>query len=258
MQSARFDAIVIALATATSRRQVVRSALSSAVMSLGVIQARRSARAQAGGVALGGFCNGSADCAQQQGCDLAASVVCADNGMAPDGPRNCCLNEGGYCADDAHCCAGLVCTGGGGEGCGAGLCAYPGNTRILPGRPCVAVEDCNQLGGTTDCASNGDPNDPGLVCCRTIGGACVTDRDCCASLFCSDGICGGGALPPGTRCTEARQCDQSAGVTDCADNGISTDGSLHCCRYAGGACTADNHSAGCCHGLLCVNDVCAA
>jgi hypothetical protein len=113
MQSARFDAIVIALATATSRRQVVRSALSSAVMSLGVIQARRSARAQAGGVALGGFCNGSADCAQQQGCDLAASVVCADNGMAPDGPRNCCLNEGGYCADDAHCCAGLVCTGGG-------------------------------------------------------------------------------------------------------------------------------------------------
>ncbi|HEU5430590.1 MAG TPA: hypothetical protein VFU81_02950 [Thermomicrobiales bacterium] len=63
------------------------------------------------------------------------------------------------------------------------------------------------------------------------------------------------ALPLGAACATADQCSQAGGPVACADNGLSHDGALNCCRYADGACPDD---ASCCAGLYCVNGVCAS
>jgi hypothetical protein len=62
------------------------------------------------------------------------------------------------------------------------------------------------------------------------------------------------ALPLGAACASTDQCSQDGGPVACADNGLSRDGALNCCRYADGACPDD---ASCCAGLYCVNAVCS-
>jgi len=59
----------------------------------------------------------------------------------------------------------------------------------------------------------------------------------------------------GGTCTTASQCAQDANdlAVICADNGITTDGALNCCRNAGGGCFGGS---GCCGALLCLNGVC--
>jgi len=120
------------------------------------------------------------------------------------------------------------------------------------------IQDPNDL--AVVCADNGIATDGALNCCRNAGGGCGGGAGCCGALLCINGICTadvpttGGGLAPGAQCTFAGACDQLGGETDCADNGIATDGVLNCCRYDGGSC-ADG--TGCCGALLCVAGVCA-
>lgn len=54
-----------------------------------------------GEVPLGGTCTSSSQCG--------GNAICADNGLASDGPLNCCLTEVSTCTSDVDCCAGLIC-----------------------------------------------------------------------------------------------------------------------------------------------------
>ncbi len=60
-------------------------------------------------------------------------------------------------------------------------------------------------------------------------------------------------LAPGASCTSSSQCGQDGGSVICADNGLTGDGSLNCCRTEGGYCASGN---GCCGALACVANVC--
>ncbi len=207
--------------------------------------------APSGNLSLGAVCTANSECSQAGG-----AVVCADNGLASDGAFNCCRNQGGACANGASCCASLNCVG--------GVCtpASPGNNLAL-GAVCTAGTQCDQTGGPVVCADNGIATDGALNCCRNEGGACTglnNSADCCGGLYCVNGVCGarstGTTLALGATCTASSQCDQTGGTVVCADNGITTDGALNCCRNAGGACTAANNSASCCGGLHCLNGTC--
>lgn len=259
MDGCQFDVLARSFAKETSRRRVTLGLAAGALAGLltGVRRGQQSA-AQETGIRLGGSCNATGDCSQMQPCGGYGSVICADNGLSDDGALNCCMNEGGQCGGDAHCCGGLFCVGGGGDGCGAGVCRYPSTTGLELGRGCATSSECSQDGGPTICASNGLDYDGPLNCCRQSSGACASNRVCCGALLCIGGVCGGGSsdselLAPGAQCFNAGQCDQSGGPTDCASNGITIDGSRNCCRYTGGAC-ADGP--GCCGSLLCLGGVC--
>lgn len=203
------------------------------------------------GLRLGSACTTTSECSQTGG-----SVVCADNGVAEDGAKNCCRNTGGACGSDLECCSGAFCINGvcGGSGTSGS------SSNLRPGQECTSSSQCSQVGGTTVCASNGYDTDGALNCCRNEGGACsdtVYSADCCGGYYCREGKCtqittdGLNAL--GVRCTATDQCSQDGGPVTCADNGTADDGALNCCRYGGGACERDGQ---CCSGLLCVNGVC--
>jgi hypothetical protein len=59
------------------------------------------------GLPLGYRCQGSPECSQVGG-----SVVCADNGVASDGLKNCVRYPGGACLSNNHCVAGVNCISG--------------------------------------------------------------------------------------------------------------------------------------------------
>jgi hypothetical protein len=123
MDPARFDRLTIRLAGKATRRRTLRSLAASAALL--VTGRARSAPAQTGpfiGIPLGGSCTDATECAQVQACTVPGSVTCADNGLVAGGPLTCCLPDGGFCLDAAHCCAGLDCVGHAVEGCGAGRC----------------------------------------------------------------------------------------------------------------------------------------
>ena len=129
-------------------------------------------------------------------------------------------------------------------------------TGLAPGAVCTASGQCSQSGGTTICADNGISTDGALNCCRNTGGTCTSGNGCCGALRCTSGTCQSattGGLAPGAACTSTTQCSQTGGAVSCADNGISTDGALNCCRVQGGTCTTGS---GCCGDLRCVNGVC--
>lgn len=207
-----------------------------------------------GSLRPGATCTETAQCSQTGG-----AVICADNGIATDGPLNCCRTAGGACADSvysADCCYGLYCRN--------GVCGnLPTDGTVALGGACTDLRECSQTGGETFCDDNGIATDGARNCCRRAGGACSGDAGCCAGLLCVNGTCGGsgttgsgtsgGSLALGAACTSTEQCSQAGGAVTCADNGLPGDGALNCCRYGGGACAGD---AGCCAGLLCVNGVC--
>lgn len=203
-----------------------------------------------GNLTLSAACTSVSQCSQTGG-----TVLCADNGYVADGPLNCCRDRGGACFDtvrSADCCFGLYCRN--------GTCTDLSATGSLPlGSACDSASQCSQAGGGVDCAFNGDLTRGATNCCRYAGGACTLDVGCCGDSRCVNGFCSGtttstgGSLSPGASCTAAAQCSQTGGYAVCADNGIASDGSLNCCRNAGGACTS---GAGCCAGLLCTNGVC--
>lgn len=202
------------------------------------------------GRALGSSCTSTSECSQTGG-----SVVCADNGVAGDGAKNCCRNQGGACRGDLECCAGVLCINGtcGGSGTSS-------SSGLAPGAQCTATSQCSQAGGQTVCGNNGYDTDGALNCCRNEGGACtdtVYSADCCGGFYCREGRCeqitSDGLNALGVRCTASDQCSQDGGPVTCADNGVADDGALNCCRYGGGACQSDGQ---CCAGLLCINGAC--
>ena len=200
-----------------------------------------------GTVTAGGTCTATSQCSQTGG-----ALVCADNGISGDGLLNCCRNQGGACANGSGCCGNLLCTNG---VCGGTI---SGGGTVAPGGACTATSACSQTGGAVVCADNGISSDGDLNCCRNAGGACANGSGCCGSLLCTNGTCGGttdgnSTVGLGGTCTATSQCTQSGGSTVCADNGLSSDGMLNCCRNAGGACFGGS---GCCGALLCTNGVC--
>ena len=200
-----------------------------------------------GGSAPGAACSSTDQCSQSGG-----AAYCADNGLPGDGALNCCRYEGGGCTSGSGCCGGLDCVG--------GVCTPAGSGGLAPGASCSTTSQCSQSGGATYCADNGLASDGGLNCCRYEGAACSGGAGCCGGLECVGGVCSsggaGGDLLPGASCSDTSQCSQAGGATYCADNGLPGDGALNCCRYAGGACTSTNSSAGCCAGLVCISGVC--
>jgi hypothetical protein len=68
-----------------------------------------------GGRSLGSECTSTSECSQSGG-----SVVCASNGIAADGARNCCRNTGGACSNEVQCSANLCCLYGPGGGTSSG------------------------------------------------------------------------------------------------------------------------------------------
>jgi len=157
--------------------------------------------------------------------------------------------------------AGLFALTRGGRGTGA----QSAGTGL--GGICTSTSECVQqqlcgVSGSVVCADNGIASDGQLNCCLNEEGLCGADFHCCGNLVCfggddrgGDGCPSGRCRPksasgfqPGTTCTITNDCDQAAGPTICANNGIAPDGALNCCREAGGACSSGS---GCCGSLLC-------
>lgn len=144
----------------------------------------------------------------------------------------------------------------------AGRQAQAQQATVGTGGECASSSQCAQdpFDLAVICADNGITTDGALNCCRNEGGGCAGGSGCCGALLCLDGVCtSAGAAPtgeglaPGAQCSFAGECDQTGGETDCADNGIGTDGAFNCCRYDGGSCATSD---ACCGGLLCVGGVC--
>ena len=243
MDSRRFDNFVRAMAAEAPRRRVLRGLLGTAAGALLARGRIGGAAAQDGTLQRGAACTSTAQCSQVGG-----AVVCADNGYADDGALNCCRNAGGACTDvtySADCCSGLYCRG--------GVCTDLSVTGELPpGSYCTATSECSQASGPAICADNGIASDGALNCCFGEGVACSGNHAlCCGGLFCVDGLCAPapfGDLQAGDICTATIECSQAGGPTVCADNGLSGDGELNCCRLEVSSCASD---AECCAGLVC-------
>jgi len=275
MDDRRFDEWTRRLAGGASRRRVVAG--------LAGLAAAAAGRRQTGAQELlgpGETCTETEQCSQFGG-----AQVCADNGIASDGPLNCCRIQAGACARPADCC-GLL-------GCVDGFCVGDGDASASGGQPlggvCTATAECAAAsGGRVICGDNGIAVDGPLNCCLEEGSACVVDVDCCGAFLCTDGFCGttgGGDLAPGDFCVTSSQCSQALGPAVCgsnasaagspvcclqeasacsddleccggavcADNGIAADGGANCCGYTGAACSGD---AGCCADLFCLSATC--
>lgn len=147
------------------------------------------------GLALGAVCTETSQCAASSG----GTVVCGNNGIADDGPLNCCLDESSACSADSDCCGSFYCT--------AGVCGSPDGGDLAPGEFCVTSTQCSQNLGPAICDGNGF-GDGSPVCCLRESSACSNDQECC-------------------------------GLAVCADNAIMGDGGLNCCGNEGAACTVD-------------------
>jgi hypothetical protein len=189
MQPARFDNLVMLAASTLSRRGMLRAAILAVLGALG--SPGRSVGAQIpadGSLVMGDACSSSAQCEQRVGCGVPGSVICADNGMG-DGASHCCANEAAYCGLDSHCCAGLVCIGAGGDGCGPGKCRRPGDPLAIPLEECSDTVACSQLGGPARCVRGLVYDTMRIVCCRDAGGECGMDEHCCGTMSCRSGYC---------------------------------------------------------------------
>ena len=167
----------------------------------------------AGELPPGSYCTSTSECDQASG-----PTVCADNGLAEDGGKNCCLMEGGACGGlSERCCAGLICAG-------DGRCR-PLDGSTDTGGTVAAGGDCTsstQCAGTAICADNGIGTDGAFNCCLTEVQACASDAECCAGLV-------------------------------CGDNYIDADGVRNCCAPVGGRCNSD---AACCDFGRCIEGFC--
>ncbi|MCC6314582.1 MAG: hypothetical protein IT337_11290 [Thermomicrobiales bacterium] len=281
MDHRRFDELTRGMATATSRRRMLRGVAGGLlVIAFGARRARRAA-AQETNLWPGAACVSSDQCTQYGGPQL-----CADNGFSEDGALNCCRVRDGLCYIDTHCCGTLTCID--------GVCAGDADPVAigdgLPlGSACTESAQCGAVaGGQVICGDNYIAADGDLNCCLTEGSACAEDVECCGQFNCVDGVCGafaGGDLAPGAYCVATAQCSQALGPatcgvnsdgtenpvcclieaspcsTDleccsgmiCADNGISADGGLNCCGAAGAGCASD---ASCCADLFCIDGAC--
>lgn len=257
MDSRRFDTLARALAMARTRREALKAVLAGMVVAVvgGSFPGRAGAQQN---VPIGGRCSAfgaNSECSQADTPSGGVAVICSDNGIARDGAFNCCRNAGGNCSQDFYCCGGALCIN--------GVCGGSSSSGLRLGAECTSTSQCSQTGGSVVCGDNGIPEDGGRNCCRNTSGSCSGDIDCCATLYCVNGTCGGSNTTPtgnglrqGSECTSTSQCDQSAGNIVCADNGFVGDGALNCCANEGGPCTGADYSADCCGGLYCREGSC--
>ena len=117
-----------------------------------------------GGRSLGAECTATSECSQTGG-----SVVCASNGIAADGARNCCRNTR-WRMRKRHSMLRepLLCE----WHLWWHLFRHDDVGWIAPGAQCTSSDQCSQSGGATVCADNGYDGDGPLNCCRNEGGAC--------------------------------------------------------------------------------------
>jgi hypothetical protein len=100
------------------------------------------------------------------------------------------------------------------------------------------------------CADNGFSYDGDLNCCRTGGGACGRDEECCDTAFCDDGFCSWGPrfAGSGDPCDANTVCSAADASLTCAYNPDT--GDHRCCAGEGGRCFWDG---GCCGYLRCTD-----
>lgn len=192
------DILAQSMASGTSRRTILR------MLTLGLTARLISApwaspvRAQdVNLVAEGGDCSApDAVCFQPR---YFGAVLCADNGIAEDGPLNCCREGGGPCSDHGQCCAGWDCIDG---LCGGELTAA---SQLPPGSSCTAAEQCDASHGPIDCAENGSSDDGERNCCGHEGAVCFNpdNSDCCGNLTCV-------GTPTGNQCQSVDATEPSA------------------------------------------------
>ena len=139
------------------------------------------------------------------------------------------------------------------------------------GGACYDSGQCRDDGfGPMYCDANGYDYDGPLNCCRYEGGFCGEfHENCCGDLECwNGGYCtrvsgtrgvgitgdtGASYSPgPGDPCWNDDQC-RAAGYYLCDDNGVYSDGSLHCCAPVRGHCIYHDH---CCGTALCLDGIC--
>ncbi len=169
MDEVRFDRLTRTIAAGRTRRAALRG-LAGAVAAIGPL-ARARADAQTT-VPIGGACTSDSQCFAS-----APGLICADNGIANDGTRNCCALDGGRCQFDGHCC--------GVSGCFDGVCGYygPMPTGGAPlGASCSSTGDC--AGGGDGVICTGSFTAQGTFCCLTNGQSCGADSECCFTDRC--------------------------------------------------------------------------
>lgn len=130
MDTMIFDHLARACASPISRRRALGAIVGMLALRSDLSRASANVTLQ-DHIALGGACTVSSECSQFQGCYDAGPITCAENGIAEDGPLNCCLGEGGLCGNNAHCCGSLLCLDTGGDGCGAGVCRTESETKPI-------------------------------------------------------------------------------------------------------------------------------
>lgn len=130
MDTTIVDHLARACAYPSTRRSMIGAVAGLLAWRLGAYRVSAQATPRTN-IPLGGECSASSECSQFQGCYDAGPITCTDNGIAEDGPLNCCLGEGGLCGNNAHCCGSLLCLDTGGDGCGAGLCQPASGAKTI-------------------------------------------------------------------------------------------------------------------------------
>ena len=134
MDDPRFDTLARLWANGVDRRWVLRALTGATAAAMLARTWGGLARAQDDGLPLGGVCASTDQCRRG---DM-ATVICADNGIAADGPLNCCVDRG-CCGSDADCCGDLRCAP---TPDVCSVCAFPPFPTRFLGETCDSPADC--------------------------------------------------------------------------------------------------------------------
>lgn len=178
----------------------------------------------------GGYCTTSSPCpagyqTQQGGNNelcpnlQANNICCVPRSNATPTPDTSCRSTGQSCgAGIGNCCSNLTCnlstnrcegsgSGGGGESCRnvGQSCNTPSGAGAAP---CCS-------GQQLSCVSN--------QCCRSSGGSCTSNTQCCGTMTCQNGTCrtgsGGGAVCGNGACETGAGETPTSCPTDCGGGG---------------------------------------
>ncbi len=164
----RFDQLTKELATARSRRGVLKI-LAGAAFALGVTGIKaRTTRAQCGN--RGDTCTAQPDCC--------GSLNCLD-GLC-GGPQAGCSGPEENCSLDSECCGRLTCID--------GACGGPSAGCTFANDACESDDECC---GRLTCVESGVCGGPSAGCAADAE-SCTVNGDCCGSLYCEGGFCTGG------------------------------------------------------------------
>ena len=185
MEPSRFDNLTKVLATATSRRQALKTIAATALGSLlglsGIGTAFANCKPNGIGCNInsqccsGGCCHGTCtDLNTTQNCG-ACGHTCPAEQTCQNG--QCCTTAGGTCSGNTDCCSGTCCQG----------------TCCASGQICLSNGTCATtcLGGCGPCpcgSCNCDRNPP---LCYTSGAltGCSGDNECPKGQYCDSGYC---------------------------------------------------------------------